>query len=67
MEMEIILKYFPDLSETQKEQFAALGDLYTDWKLSRERTSETYTSTTSCTHWALRKPSISVPIPRLWT
>ena len=31
MEMEIILKYFPDLSETQKEQFAALGDLYTDW------------------------------------
>ena len=29
--MEIILKYFPDLSETQKEQFAALGDLYTDW------------------------------------
>lgn len=31
MEMKIILKYFPDLSETQKEQFAALGDLYTDW------------------------------------
>ena len=28
--MEIILKYFPDLTETQKEQFAALGDLYTD-------------------------------------
>lgn len=29
--MEIILKYFPDLSDTQKEQFAALGDLYADW------------------------------------
>ena len=29
--MEIILKYFPDLTETQKEQFAALYDLYTDW------------------------------------
>lgn len=29
--MDIILKYFPDLTETQKEQFAALYDLYTDW------------------------------------
>lgn len=25
--MDIILKYFPDLTETQKEQFAALYDL----------------------------------------
>lgn len=29
--MEIILKYFPKLTEKQKEQFAALYDLYTDW------------------------------------
>lgn len=29
--MEIILKYFPQLIERQKEQFAALYDLYTDW------------------------------------
>ncbi len=29
--MQIIQKYFPDLSETQIAQFAALGDLYTDW------------------------------------
>ncbi len=29
--MELILKYFPDLSEEQKRQFAALYDLYTDW------------------------------------
>ncbi len=29
--MDIILKYFPHLSENQKEQFAALYDLYTDW------------------------------------
>ena len=29
--MEIILKYFPSLSEKQKEQFAALFDLYADW------------------------------------
>jgi len=29
--MELILKYFPTLTETQREQFAALYDLYTDW------------------------------------
>lgn len=29
--MDIILKYFKNLSDAQKEQFAALYDLYTDW------------------------------------
>ncbi len=29
--MELILKYFPDLTEEQKRQFASLYDLYTDW------------------------------------
>lgn len=29
--MELILKYFPNLTEEQKKQFAALYDLYTDW------------------------------------
>lgn len=29
--MDIILKYFPDLTDKQKEQFQALYDLYTDW------------------------------------
>ena len=29
--MDIILKYFPNLTEDQKNQFAALYDLYTDW------------------------------------
>lgn len=29
--MEIIQKYFPGLTDTQKEQFMALYDLYTDW------------------------------------
>lgn len=29
--MEIIKKYFPELTDTQKEQFMALYDLYTDW------------------------------------
>lgn len=29
--MDIILKYFPNLSEVQQQQFAALYDLYTYW------------------------------------
>lgn len=29
--MDIILKYFPDLTEKQKEQFAQLKPLYTEW------------------------------------
>jgi len=29
--VEIILKYFPDLTEEQRKQFAALYDLYIDW------------------------------------
>ena len=31
--MNIILKYFPDLSETQIEQFSKLQELYKDWNL----------------------------------
>lgn len=29
--MEQILKYFPDLNETQQKQFSQLGDLYKEW------------------------------------
>lgn len=29
--MDTILKYFPDITEEQKKQFAALYDLYTEW------------------------------------
>ena len=29
--MNLIIKYFPKLSERQKEQFAALPELYGDW------------------------------------
>ncbi len=29
--MDLILKYFPDLTDNQKQQFAALYDLYIDW------------------------------------
>ena len=31
--MELILKYFPDLTEKQIAQFEALEDLYKDWNL----------------------------------
>ena len=30
-QLELIIKYFPDLTGRQKEQFAALYDLYADW------------------------------------
>lgn len=30
-ELDLILSYFPDITEKQKEQFTALGDLYRDW------------------------------------
>ncbi len=29
--MDIILKYFPDISEIQRDQFSALKELYSDW------------------------------------
>lgn len=31
MDIDIILKYFPNLSDKQKQQFEALGPLYQDW------------------------------------
>lgn len=31
--MEKILKYFPDITDTQKKQFEALYDLYKDWNV----------------------------------
>lgn len=45
--MELILKYFPDLTETQIQQFAALEDLYNDWNakinvVSRKDIDELY-------------------------
>ncbi|SHE53704.1 16S rRNA (guanine(527)-N(7))-methyltransferase RsmG [Dysgonomonas macrotermitis] len=46
--MNIISKYFPDLSEKQKAQFAALYDLYLDWNskinvISRKDIENLYT------------------------
>ncbi len=46
--MDIILKYFPELSETQKAQFAQLETVYKDWNakinvVSRKDIDELYT------------------------
>lgn len=46
--MDIILKYFNNLNEEQKEKFSALKDLYTDWNskinvISRKDIDELYT------------------------
>ena len=47
MHVEIVFQYFPDLSETQKEQFRKLGTLYQDWNqkinvVSRKDIDELY-------------------------
>ena len=47
MNVDIVFKYFPDLSETQKEQFRKLGSLYQDWNqkinvVSRKDIDEIY-------------------------
>jgi len=31
--MELILKYFPDIDDRKKAQFAALKSLYEDWNM----------------------------------
>lgn len=31
MSLELILKYFPDITDTQKQQFSQLQDLYQEW------------------------------------
>lgn len=46
--MEEILRHFPHLTDTQKEQFAKLGELYEDWNakinvISRKDIDELYT------------------------
>ena len=47
MDAEIVYKYFPNLSDHQKEQFRALGGLYEDWNtrinvVSRKDIEELY-------------------------
>jgi len=46
--MEEILQYFPELTQTQQQQFASLKDLYTEWNakinvISRKDIDELYT------------------------
>ena len=69
--MEIILKYFPDLTEEQRKQFAALYALYTDWNskinvISRKDIENLYE------HHVLHSLGIakvinSAPEPASWT
>lgn len=47
MQAKLVLKYFPDLSDVQKEQFERLNDLYQDWNqkinvVSRKDIDELY-------------------------
>ncbi len=47
MPLELILKYFPDITSSQKDQFAALETLYKDWNekinvISRKDTESLY-------------------------
>lgn len=47
--MEIILKYFPDITDEQKDQFSKLYDLYADWNskinvISRKDIDNLYTN-----------------------
>lgn len=49
MKSDIILKYFPELSDTQKKQFEMLFDLYSDWNekinvISRKDIDNLYTN-----------------------
>ena len=64
--MEQILRYFPQLTEQQQQQFAALDALYRDWNakinvISRKDIDNLYL--TCSTPWALPKSSASVPAP----
>jgi len=48
MNIDIILKYFPDITDAQKAQFGALYDLYADWNskinvISRKDIENLYT------------------------
>jgi 16S rRNA (guanine527-N7)-methyltransferase len=47
--IDLILKYFPDLTEKQIEQFSKVGDLYKEWNdqinvVSRKDIDEIYTN-----------------------
>ena len=57
--MDLILKYFPDLTEEQQRQFGQLAELYVYWNervnvVSRKDIDNLYESM-CCTHWVLPK------------
>ena len=48
MNSDLIIKYFPDITSTQREQFEALGTLYREWNerinvISRKDMEHLYT------------------------
>ena len=56
--MELILKYFPDLTERQKSQFAQLENLYKEWNnkinvISRKDIDNIYLLVWTTTPWTL--------------
>ena len=44
--MDLILKYFPELSGVQKQQFKALQELYEDWNLKINVIGNSFTIST---------------------
>ena len=44
MNIELILKYFPEISEEQRRQFEMLYDLYADWNAKINVISSTNTT-----------------------
>ena len=62
--MDIILKYFPNITEKQKQQFAALYDLYADWNskinvISRKDIENLYTHHVPVSYTHLTLPTTS--------
>mgnify|MGYP006956039166 CR=1 FL=1 len=63
--MNIIEKYFPNLTDKQKRQFAQLDALYRDWNAKINVISRT--SITCSTLWRLPRLSPSALVPKFLT
>ena len=67
-QFSILTSYFPDLTDRQKEQYAALYDLYTDWNakinVTHGRISRTYIRITCFTRWVSPICCVSSRVPR---
>ncbi len=68
--VDVILKYFPELTERQKTQFAALGELYREWNarinvISRKEIGDAEAGTTADGQFYLRHVLHSLAIARV--